>query len=77
MTLETVQLPPVLNAKDRCDRCSAPALVRAVKGSAPGHLDFCGHHYRRYEEPLAFQGFHVLVDQRDQVNVKPSPSASV
>jgi hypothetical protein len=33
----------ILNANDRCDRCSAQAYVR-VNGST-GDLLFCGHHY--------------------------------
>lgn len=33
----------ILNATDRCDRCSAQAYVM-VKGST-GDLLFCGHHY--------------------------------
>lgn len=33
----------ILNANDRCDRCSAQAYVM-VKGST-GNLLFCGHHY--------------------------------
>jgi hypothetical protein len=33
-----------LTAADRCDRCSARALVRAV--FLKGELQFCGHHAR-------------------------------
>ena len=33
----------VLNAKDRCDKCQAQALVK-VKGVS-GELMFCSHHY--------------------------------
>ena len=33
-----------LTAEDRCDKCSARALVRAT--FATGELYFCGHHAR-------------------------------
>ena len=41
---------PTLTAADRCDRCGAQALVRAVLAS--GELLFCGHHAKAYEEKL-------------------------
>jgi hypothetical protein len=33
-----------LTARDRCDKCAAPAMVRAKLSS--GELYFCGHHAR-------------------------------
>ena len=40
-----------LTASDRCDRCGARAVTRAV---LPSGLDllFCGHHLREYEEAI-------------------------
>ncbi|MFP5220350.1 MAG: hypothetical protein ACLGIG_11580 [Actinomycetes bacterium] len=43
--------PAALTALDRCDRCGAQALVRAVLPS--GELLFCGHHARKHAEALA------------------------
>lgn len=42
---------PELTASDRCDRCGAAALVRAVLPSG-GELLFCGHHAREHEPRL-------------------------
>lgn len=42
---------PALTALDRCDRCGAQAVVRAVL--AHGELLFCAHHARRHAEALA------------------------
>jgi hypothetical protein len=42
---------PALTSLDRCDRCPAQALVRAVLPSG-GELLFCGHHARVYAERL-------------------------
>ena len=39
-----------LTSQDRCDRCSARALVRATLLS--GELYFCGHHIRETKEKL-------------------------
>ena len=43
--------PAALTALDRCDRCSAQALVRAVLEH--GDLLFCGHHGRQHAEALS------------------------
>ena len=40
-----------LTAADRCDRCGAPAQVRAVLPKG-GDLLFCGHHAREYSDRL-------------------------
>jgi len=51
-TLRTAPEPEasVLTRADRCDRCSARALVRAVLPA--GELLVCGHHARAHEERL-------------------------
>lgn len=52
-----------LTAMDRCDACTAAALVRVVR-----HLDsdliFCGHHYNKLQERLTSSGWRVTVDNR-------------
>jgi hypothetical protein len=60
----------ILNALDRCDRCSAQAYVM-VKGST-GELLFCGHHYDKimnnpdaYTKMMAFM--LEVVDERDKL----------
>ena len=54
----------VLGPQDRCDSCSAEALVW-VNGVA-GELLFCGHHYNKHEEKLKDYAFEV-VDERDKL----------
>lgn len=60
----------ILSAQDRCDSCSAEALVR-VKGVS-GQLFFCGHHYNKimddpigYEKMMAFM--YEILDERDKL----------
>ena len=48
-------------ALDRCDRCGAQAVLRAVLPK--GELFFCGHHARRHAEALAQAGV-VVEDER-------------
>ena len=38
--------PWLLDARDRCDACTAQAYVRVYLES--GVLDFCGHHYNKF-----------------------------
>lgn len=59
-----------LGPQDRCDNCSAEALVR-VKGVS-GELYFCGHHYNKimdnpagYEKMMAFM--YEVLDERDKL----------
>jgi hypothetical protein len=59
-----------LGSADRCDNCSAEALVR-VKGVS-GELMFCGHHYNKimdnpkgYEKMMAFM--YEVLDERDKL----------
>jgi hypothetical protein len=52
-----------LKASDRCDRCSARALVRvSAKGSV---LDFCSHHFEKMQATLLGKGFFVTEDKRE------------
>lgn len=60
----------ILGPKDRCDSCSAEALV-SVKGVS-GELLFCGHHYNKimndkagYEKMMAFM--YEIIDERDKL----------
>ena len=60
----------ILGALDRCDACSAEALVK-VTGIA-GELLFCGHHYNKimndkigYEKMMAFM--YEIIDERDKL----------
>lgn len=55
MTALDMHVP--LTAKDRCDRCTAQAMVRAKLGS--GELYFCGHHAREFGEPLSIASLEV------------------
>jgi hypothetical protein len=50
-TLRTPPAVPALTRADRCDRCSARALVRVLLPA--GELLFCGHHARAHEEHLS------------------------
>ncbi|HEY5115081.1 MAG TPA: hypothetical protein VIJ00_06125 [Nakamurella sp.] len=43
--------PTTLTAADRCDRCGAAAVVRAVLPTG-GDLLFCGHHAREHSTRL-------------------------
>ena len=47
----TLASPQPLTAVDRCDRCGAAAVVRAVL-PAGGELLFCGHHAREHSTRL-------------------------
>ena len=51
----------ILSPLDRCDQCSAEALV-LVKG-VTGELLFCGHHYARTEAGLSKFAYEVI-DER-------------
>jgi len=43
--------PTTLTAADRCDRCGAAAVVRAVLPTG-GDLLFCGHHAHEHSTRL-------------------------
>lgn len=60
----------ILNAKDRCDKCNAQALVK-VKGVS-GELTFCSHHYDKimnnsesYKKMMSFM--LEIVDEREKL----------
>ena len=60
-----------LNAKDRCDKCQAQALIK-VKGIS-GELTFCGHHYEKimndpnsYKKMMSFM--LEIIDERKKLN---------
>lgn len=60
----------VLDANDRCDRCSAQAYV-LIKG-ATGELMFCGHHYDKImnnpDTYIKMMGFMLeVVDERERL----------
>jgi hypothetical protein len=61
----------LLSASDRCDRCSAEALI-LIKG-VTGQLMFCGHHYNKIvEDPLSYQNLlkfsYEIIDERNKLN---------
>ena len=63
---KTWQLSPL----DRCDRCSAEALVQVA--GIDGSLMFCGHHYNKimndpagYEKMMSFM--ISIIDERDKL----------
>lgn len=53
----------VLTAENRCDRCSARAVVVTVMFGGSSLL-WCGHHFDQYEQALMANGAVVTVDQR-------------
>jgi hypothetical protein len=57
-TLQTSPESRTLTRADRCDRCSARALVRALLPA--GELLFCGHHARAHEERLVEVGATLI-----------------
>lgn len=58
----------------RCDHCSAEAWIILSKGDQ--ELNFCCHSYNKHSIVLHAQGWEILQDDRDQLNVKPSISAN-
>lgn len=50
-----------LTRHDRCDRCGAVALARAVLASG-GELLFCGHHARRHGPKLRSLDAKLSID---------------
>jgi hypothetical protein len=54
----------ILGPVDRCDSCSAEALV-LVKGVS-GELIFCGHHYNKNETALKEFAYEI-VDEREKL----------
>jgi hypothetical protein len=66
MTVEPVveEKQYILSPIDRCDQCSAEALV-LVKG-VTGQLMFCGHHYAKNEKALSKFAYETI-DERDKL----------
>jgi hypothetical protein len=61
---ETLEPEPwLLDARDRCDACTAQAYVRVYLES--GTLDFCGHHYNKFENKLTAL---EVRDEREKLN---------
>lgn len=56
-----------LTVADRCDACSAQALVAFSRSAGQGRLDLCGHHARRFGAKMAEQGFTIAEDHRESV----------
>lgn len=54
-----------LTASDRCDRCTARALVLAAFPS--GELLFCGHHWGQVEDAADAASVYVF-DSRESVS---------
>lgn len=54
-----------LTALDRCDRCSARAVVETVMVNG-GSLLWCGHHYGNSEAALLNSGATVVIDERSR-----------
>jgi len=54
---------PTLTAADRCDRCSARAMVETelLQG---GSLLWCGYHFGFFKDALHAAGATILVDER-------------
>lgn len=52
-----------LTAADRCDRCSARAVVVTVMQGG-GRLLWCAHHYSQNETALTAGGAVVVRDER-------------
>jgi hypothetical protein len=63
MVVEVDRRPRELTGEDRCDRCSARALVETVMLGG-GALMWCGHHFESYQQSLLSLGASVLVDNR-------------
>lgn len=61
----------LLDATDRCDRCSSQAYVKVI-GKSGGELLFCGHHYNKimdnavgYDKMMKFA--LEVVDERERL----------
>ena len=52
-----------LTAADRCDRCSARALVETALPQG-GSLLWCAHHFALFENALKALGATIRVDER-------------
>lgn len=57
MTTKTVDTERVLTAQDRCDSCSAAAVI--VFKFLNGELMFCGHHANKNKQQLLDNSIEV------------------
>lgn len=74
--LSEYQADLALTAKDRCvtRECGAQAWTRWMHPN--GDLIFCYHHGNLVAAALIEQGFELVEDRTDELNVKPSSSAN-
>ncbi len=63
MVVEVDRGRRTLTASDRCDRCSARAMVETVMLGS-GALLWCSHHYEAFSEALTSFGAEVVCDLR-------------
>jgi hypothetical protein len=65
---ETMEPEPwLLDARDRCDACTAQAYVRVYLES--GILDFCGHHYSKFGNTIVSTTKVIdIIDEREKLN---------
>jgi hypothetical protein len=75
---EVIEKEWQLKATDRCDSCTAEALVKVAGLS--GELMFCGHHYNKiidnpesYKKMMAFM--ITIIDERDKLIKKGEKGA--
>ncbi|WP_214412486.1 DUF7455 domain-containing protein [Sphaerisporangium fuscum] len=61
-----------LTAVDRCDRCGAPAYIRACLPMG-GELLFCAHHGRRHIAALRDKGAHI---QDESARLSETPNST-
>ena len=67
---EVINKEWVLSAMDRCDSCSAEAIVKVT--GLTGDLMFCGHHYNKiidnqegYAKMMSFM--LTIIDEREKL----------
>jgi hypothetical protein len=61
---QPVKIAWTLLVSDRCDSCGSQAYVRVT--GVTGSLDFCGHHYNKYEEKLSKFAYETI-DERERL----------
>lgn len=66
-TVEAMELPRVLTAVDRCDRCGAQAYISATLLSGM-ELLFCAHHFSDNHNDTALRNAGAKIhDERDKL----------
>ena len=65
MTIVDVETPRELTANDRCDACSAAAIMVAT--FLNGELMFCGHHARKNADMLKSASINIF-DPQNSLN---------